>query len=217
MRRGNTLIRIQSRCVVLALVAASLALSACQGRDKNQAEAEKLATLLDWKPGRVVAEIGAGDGRITLLAAERVGSTGLVYSTELDPEKLAKLQSLAANKNLLNIVVVKAGIADTNLPPSCCDSVFMRNVYHHFTQPTKIDASLLRSLKPGGKLAVIDFPPGKMRAFSPVRNVPKNRGGHGIPQKVLIDELAAAGFQVVSVPADWPGSGYCAVFRKPSQ
>jgi len=48
--------------------------------------------------------------------------------------------------------------------------------------------------------------------------VPQNRGGHGIPQKILIDELAAAGFNVETVANDWPHDEYhliyCVIFRK---
>jgi hypothetical protein len=54
-----------------------------------------------------------------------------------------------------------------------------------------------------------------LRVISPVRGAPKNRHGHGMPQKILIDELAAAGFQVATIPSEWPGRGYCVVFRKP--
>ncbi len=84
--------------------------------------------------------------------------------------------------------------------------------------PAEIDASLFRALKPGGLLAVIDFPPSKtLGLIAPVKGVSKNRGGHGIPQKVLSEELATAGFQVALVPTDWPGRGYCIVFRKPPE
>ena len=108
--------RIGRRHVVLALLLGALALAACHGQDQDQKEAGKLATLLDWKLGSVVGEIGAGDGGLTLAAAERVGPTGRVYTTELDPKKLAKLESLAAAQKAHNITVVKAGEAETNLP-----------------------------------------------------------------------------------------------------
>jgi len=48
-----------------------------------------------------------------------------------------------------------------------------------------------------------------------VEGVPANRGEHGMPQKLLIQELTAAGFQIVQVLTDWPNQDYCAVFRKP--
>jgi hypothetical protein len=78
-----------------------------------------------------------------------------------------------------------------------------------------MDASLLRSVKPGGEVAVIDFPPRKWLSESqPVKGVPANRGGHGIPQKVLIDEMTTAGFSVDQVVSDWPEDSYCVTFRK---
>jgi predicted methyltransferase len=208
--------RAKSRHLALTLLFGALALAACHGQEQDQKEADRLATLLNWKPGSVVAEIGAGEGGLTLAAAQRVGPTGRVYTTELDPKKLAQLESLAAAQRAHNIIVVKAGEAETNLPRECCDSIFMRRVYHHLTQPAKEDASLFQSLKPGGLLAVIDFPPGEGHGdLKPPKGVPKNRGGHGMPKQLLIDELRAAGFQAVTTPSDWPGEDYCVIFRKP--
>ena len=205
--------RLRSRRLLLPLLFVVLAIAACQGQAQDWKDAEKLATLLNWRPGSVVAEIGAGDGGLTLAAAERVGPTGRVYTTELDPKDLAKLESLAAAQKAHNIVVVKAGEAETNLPRECCDSIFMRQVYHHLTQPAKEDASLFQSLKPGGLLAVIDQLPEK--GTKPPKGVPKNRGGHGMPKQLLIDELTAAGFQALTTPNYWHGEDYCVVFRKP--
>jgi predicted methyltransferase len=210
---GEGRFQIRGRHLVFALLFAAFVLTACHGRAQDWKDADKLATLLNWKPGSVVAEIGAGDGGLTLAAAERVGLTGRVYATELDAEKLAKLQSLAAARKEHNIIVVKAGETETNLPRECCDSIFMRRVYHHLTQPAKEDASLFKSLKPGGLLAVIDILPEK--GTKPPKGVPKNRGGHGMPKQLLIDELSAAGFQVQTTPDYWHGEDYCLVFRKP--
>jgi ubiquinone/menaquinone biosynthesis C-methylase UbiE len=203
------------RCFLLGFALCTLGVAPCRGQDTWQEQAKRLAGLLNWHPGAVVAEIGAGDGKLTLLAAQRVGPSGMVYTTELDPKKLAHLEELAAKER--NITAVKAAQTGTNLPPGCCDSIFMRLVYHHFTNPAEIDASLFRSLKVGGRLAVIDEDP--MEGSSIPEGVPKNRGGHGIPQKILVSELQAAGFEVESVHDDWPSRDashliYCVVFRK---
>jgi ubiquinone/menaquinone biosynthesis C-methylase UbiE len=205
----------RGRHLGFTLLCGVLVLAACHGQaQERKQEADKLAALLSWQPGSVVAEIGAGDGSMTLAAAERVGPTGRVYTTELDPDKLAKLQSLAAEQK--NIIAVKAGQAETNLPHECCDSIFLRRVYHHFTEPEKEDASLFESLKPGGLLAVIDFQPGEGPGDLKLpKGVPKNRGGHGMPKQLLTDELTAAGFQVVATPSDWTAPDYCVVFKKP--
>jgi predicted methyltransferase len=210
---GKSWFRMRSRHLVLTLLFGAFALAPCHGQAQDWKDADKLATLLNWKPGSIVAEIGAGDGGLTLAAAERVGPTGRVYTTELDPKELAKLESLAAAQKAHNIIVVKAGEAETNLPRECCDSIFMRDVYHHLTKPAEVDASLFQSLKPGGLLAVIDSSP--REGTKPPKGVPKNRGGHGMPKQLLIDELTAAGFQALTTPTYWHGEVYCVVFRKP--
>jgi ubiquinone/menaquinone biosynthesis C-methylase UbiE len=202
----------RSSAILLALCGLGAALGRAQ--DTSQQEAERLAASLYWQPGNVVAEIGAGKGQLTLAAAQRVGSRGKVYSTELDPEALAHLKELATKEK--NIIAVKAAESDTNLPPTCCDSIFMRLVYHHLTKPADIDASLFRSLKPGGRLAVIDEEPSKGSTIP--EGVPKNRIGHGVPQNILISELVSAGLEVDTIMNDWPHDEfhqlYCVVFRK---
>src|SRR5262249_58412465 len=91
--------------------------------------ADRLAGLLELRPGMVVAEIGAGVGKTTRAVAERVGPSGHVYSTEIDPEALAKIRETVAD--LSNVTVVQAGVAETGLPDACCDAIFMEAVYHH--------------------------------------------------------------------------------------
>ena len=204
------------RSLLMALVFSGLLAAPGCAQDNYQEEADRLAVLLNWQPGNVVADIGAGRGELTLVVAKRVGPTGRDYSTELDPKKLAHLEELAATEK--NITVLKAGDSDTNLPPECCDSIYMRLVYHHLTKPAEVDASLLRSLKPGGLLAVLDEEPAPGSSIP--EGVPKNRIGHGVPQKIVVEELTAAGFQVVTTQ-EWLGAHdsyhptYCVVFRKP--
>jgi SAM-dependent methyltransferase len=135
-----------------------------------------------------------------------------VYATEIDAKKLEELRAEVARRKLQNVAVVESKEADTNLPTACCDAVFLRRVYHHLTRPAEFDANLVRSLKPGGRLAIIDFPP--RSGLDPVEGVPANRGGHGIPQKIVIEELTAAGLQVEKVVDDWPNDDYCVLFVK---
>jgi len=202
------------RILQLGLGILILARPTCCAEDTYEAEANRLATLLNWQTGSVVADIGAGEGQMALLASSRVGAAGHVYATEVDPKKLAALGKLAREKMRVNLTVVQGAQDTTNLPRECCDSIFMRRVYHHFTDPAKIDPSLFQSLKPSGLLAVIDFPP--RSGLPEVVGVPENRGGHGIPKNILINELTSAGFVVESVPKDWPSEDYCVIFRKPA-
>ena len=205
--------RTNRKLLLIALIFSAIALPVC-GQD-YVAESARLARLLNWHAGSVVADIGAGDGEMALDVARRVSPSGHVYATEVSTEKLAHLKKLAAEEKDHNITVIEGAQSGTNLPSECCDSIYLRRVYHHFTEPKEMDASLFQSLKPGGMLAVIDFPP---RSWMPsAGGVPANRGGHGMPKNILIKELTSAGFQLVSEPADWPGDNYCVIFRKPEK
>jgi ubiquinone/menaquinone biosynthesis C-methylase UbiE len=205
--RHKKWIRFGLSCIAAATFAFALRANATAAD-----EMAKLAALMDWKPGTVVADIGAGDGRYSFAAAEHVGETGKVFATEIDKDKLRQLGDEIKKRNLQNVTEVESGEAETNLPASCCDAIFLRRVYHHLTKPLEFDASILLSLKPGGKLAIIDFPPHP--EYGKVKGVPKDREGHGIQQKILIDELSKAGFRVEKIANDWPTSDYCVLFVK---
>jgi ubiquinone/menaquinone biosynthesis C-methylase UbiE len=173
-------------------------------------EMQRLKQLLALQQGSVVADVGAGKGELTLALAGEVGSSGRVFSTEIDPNRLQRLRELAAGAKLGNVTVVDARSAETGLPQGCCDAIVLRRVYHHLIDPSSINASLLRSLRPGGVLVVIDFPPPFFWS----------RGSLGVPAQAVIGEVTASGFERLRVIDDWPGRGplgsYCVVFRKPT-
>jgi ubiquinone/menaquinone biosynthesis C-methylase UbiE len=197
----------------ILLCAALVAIGSLQRANANAAdEMKRLAALMDWKPGTIVADIGAGDGKYAFAAAQLVGPSGKVFATEIDQEKLATLRSEVAKRHLNNVIVLESKEADTNLPFECCDTIFLRRVYHHLTKPAEFNAALVRSLKPGGRLAIIDFPP--RSGLEPVEGVPANRGGHGIPEKILVQELTSAGFNVTKTVNDWPDGDYLLLFEK---
>jgi ubiquinone/menaquinone biosynthesis C-methylase UbiE len=202
----------RKRLCLSVLICAASAVVAVRAKGNAADEIKRLAALMEWKPGTIAADIGAGDGRFTFAAVEHVGAAGKVYATEIDAKKLEELRVEVARRKLQNVAVVESKEADTNLPTACCDAIFLRRVYHHLTKPAEFDANIMRSLKPGGRLAIIDFPP--RSGLDPVEGVPANRGGHGIPQKIVIEELTAAGLQVEKVVDDWPNDDYCVLFVK---
>jgi len=200
------------RLAYLVLACVATAIFAARVRANAADEIKRLAALMEWKPGTIAADIGAGDGIYTFAAVEQVGAAGKVYATEIDAKKLEELRAEVAKRKLQNVIVVESKEADTGLPTACCDAIFLRRVYHHLTKPAEFDANLVRSLKPGGRLAIIDFP--ARSGLDPVEGVPSNRGGHGIPQKIVIEELTAAGLQMEKVVNDWPDNDYCVLFVK---
>jgi len=200
----------RKKSLPFGLATALLLVLACTLKGNATDEIARLAALMGWKPGTVVADIGAGDGSYSFAAADRVGPTGRIFATEIDTKKLKELRAEAKKRNLQNVTVIESAEADTKLPTACCDAIFLRRVYHHLTKPAEFDADLIRSLKPGGRLAIVDFPP--RAGLDPVEGVPANRGGHGIPQKIVVEELTAAGLQVEKIVDDWPGASYCVLF-----
>ncbi len=175
-------------------------------------KAPRLIELLGIEPAMTVAEIGAGSGDLTVEMARIVGPAGRVYSTEVSESKLRGIRENAAGAGLENVTVIAGDATSANLPPGCCDAIFMETVYHHFTHPAEMNASLYAATKPGGRLAIIDFPP---RGGS-VDGVPDSRGGHGMPVDLLIRELEQAGYRLEKRIDDWRGREYCVVFRKPA-
>jgi ubiquinone/menaquinone biosynthesis C-methylase UbiE len=201
--------RIGLTCIAVASL--SLGLVRLASADATE-EIARLAGLMQWKPGTVVADIGAGDGRFSFAAAAKVGPTGRVYASEIDEKKLDELRAEVKRRNLSNVTVVTSRDTDTGLPAGCCDAIFLRRVYHHLTRPAEFDAKVVASLKNGGKLAIIDFAP--RSGLDPVEGIPSNRGGHGIPERIVVEELIASGLQLEQEVKDWPDDSYCVVFVK---
>jgi SAM-dependent methyltransferase len=195
--------------VALLLLVVGMALGTWRGSGfhADGPELPRLRNVLALKPGMSVADVGAGNGELTLALAAEVGASGRVYTNDLD---LAQVRATVAAAGLSNVTFVQSQAGDTTLPEKCCDAIVMRRVYHHLTQPAAINASLLRALRPGGVLAVIDFPPLVSSVW------PLN---HGVDAARVTGDVVASGFRLVQVIDDWPGRGplgsYCAVFSKP--
>jgi cyclopropane fatty-acyl-phospholipid synthase-like methyltransferase len=180
-------------------------------------EVPELVRLLDLKPGAIVADVGAGFGAWTLEFARWTGSAGRVYATDLGNAQLTALREMVQRERLDNVTVLAAAVDSTNLPAGCCDAILVRDAYHHFTRPADVVRSLAASLKPGGRLAIVDFPP---RPNTTVPDgVPADRGGHGVPQAVVEREVGAALTHVRTTtnwsPKSQPADLFLVLFRKP--
>ena len=171
-------------------------------------EVARLFGLLQLKPGMTAAEIGAGEGRMTVDMARRLGPDGHVFSTDIGSEQVGDIK----NKGVQNVTVIEGETHSTNLPDGCCDAIWMSKVYHHFTDPRAMDASLVRSLRAGGRLAVVEFAPSRWRFWlSRPDGVPEDRGDHGIPESVLVHELTGAGLRVEHVTSN---AAFCHAHKK---
>jgi ubiquinone/menaquinone biosynthesis C-methylase UbiE len=142
---------------------------------------------------------------LSVEVARRVGPSGRVYSTELGDEQLDRIRATASRGGVSNVTVLQAGDRTTNLRTSCCHAVFMRRVYHHLQDPPAIVSDLLRAVKPGGRLVIIEFE--RSGLLGTITR-------EGIDRADLVTQVTSGGFELVTV-TEWPGtSHYVGVFRK---
>ena len=178
-------------------------------------DAKRLVPALGLVAGQTIADIGAGNGQLTVELARVVGPSGRVYATEINADRLRAIRRASDSVGLANVAVVEGHATRTNLPEGCCDALVVRFVYHHFGEPRPMNASLRQSLKPGGRIAIIDFaPPG------PESKDPPGRGTgdyHGVTPATVVRELREAGFEVLSVEEGTETSGFIVVARRPPQ
>ena len=182
-----------------------------QERKSAEQDLPRLVEALELKPGMTVADVGSGGGAMSVVLGHWIGS-GRVFATDVTENALRSTREYVKKEGLRNVTVIEGAAAATNLPPACCDAIFLRNVYHHITEIDAFDKSLFDSLKPGGRLAIIDFVP---RKGSPLPNgVPANREGHGIPPAVVIEEMQKAGFTYDRTIEKFDGVAFLTLFRK---
>jgi tRNA A58 N-methylase Trm61 len=176
-------------------------------------EGERITAALHLRPGGRVADVGTGNGEWAERLGREVGESGHVYATEVEPDKLEAAGTRLKEAGLKNVTTVLGTQDDTGLPGGCCDAILLRMVYHHFTHPARMRASLYSALRPGARLVIVETEPQK--SWRHLDGVP-DHGGHGIKHEDLVREMTGDRFEVVERHDDWPGDGerYCVVFRR---
>ncbi len=129
--------------------------------DRPEREAEeqptKLLDALAIRKGDVVADVGAGSGYFTFRLAQRVGPRGKVLAVDIQPEMLQLIQERAEQRGLKNVELVLGKIDDPKLPASGVDLILLVDVYHEFSHPWEMTRAMVRSLKPGGRLVLVEY------------------------------------------------------------
>lgn len=108
-------------------------------------------------PGMAVADVGAGTGYVSRRMSPLVGPTGKVYAVDVQPQMVAMLKQVAARPEFANIAPVQGGDRDPNLAPGSIDLAVMVDVYHELEYPAEMLDAIVRSLKPGGRVAFVEY------------------------------------------------------------
>lgn len=183
-------------CMLVAFLILGLSSISCA--QSVTEDANWLIEALKLKEGSSVAEIGAGNGRLTLHMARHVGPAGQIYSSELGADSVQYLRNVVETDSVSNVEVIEGHPMQTNFPEECCDALFMRNVYHHFDDPAAMNKSIWQSLKPGGRVAIIDFAPRETESDTPEGRDAASFQYHGVTIATVIEELREAGFALIS-------------------
>ncbi len=158
--------------------------------------------LLGLKPGKTVADIGAGGGWFTVRAAKRVAPGGKVIAEDINPKAVDAIRERAIKENLLNIEPYLGTPDDPKLTPDSLDAALMLKVYHEIAHPQMVLANLHAAMRKGAKFGIID------------RN--GNGDDHGLKESILRAEVERAGFKQVGrydfTKAD--GQDYFLIFEK---
>ncbi len=116
-----------------------------------------LLAELKLKPGMVVADIGAGSGYHSRRMADVVGKTGKIYAVDVQPQMVQLLSLIARDERYGNVKPILCTVDDVKLPVGSVDLAIMVDVYHELEFPFEVMRSIVKSLKPGGRVAFVEY------------------------------------------------------------
>jgi len=118
---------------------------------------DRVIAALNLKRGQIVADIGAGTGYFSVRLAKSEAAPK-VYAVDIEPSMVSYLRERAAKERLNNVTAVQAAADQPNLPEPV-DLILIVDTYHHIADRETYFRRLAKSIKPGGRVAIIDFKP----------------------------------------------------------
>ncbi|MBL6703691.1 MAG: class I SAM-dependent methyltransferase [Pseudomonadales bacterium] len=173
---------------------------------ERQERTDLLIAGLSLSDDFVVADIGAGTGYFTFPVAQRV-PRGKVFSVDIQPEMLARVERRKALENVANVETVLGEEDDPKLPAKEIDLAFIVDAYHEFSFPREMGERLKESLKPGGRLVLVEY-------RSEDRRVPIKRL-HKMSELQVKQEMAAIGLDWLRTESYLPQQ-HVLIFQKPT-
>jgi len=116
----------------------------------------KVIEALKVKPDDRVCDLGAGSGLFTRPLSQKAGGKGVVYAVDIDPELIKHVERTAQEQKLANVKPILASETDPKLPEPV-DLIAIIDTLHHIGNQAAYLKGLKKYLKPGGRVAIIDF------------------------------------------------------------
>jgi len=149
---------------------------------------DRVVDSLCIKEGNAIADIGAGSGYFTKLFSERSGKNGKVFACDIDKGMISYLEKRIKNENLGNVTPILCKPNDPLLSPSSVDLIFICDTYHHLEKRGDYLNLLKKYLKPGGRLAIVDYQKRETPSGPPL--------AMRIDREEIIKEITGAGYKL---------------------
>lgn len=163
-------------------------------RDQEE-QPQRLIENLHLQPTDVVADIGAGTGYFSFRIAPLVPQ-GKVLAVDVQPEMLEILQNLRQEKGLTNVEPILSAVDNPRLPPASVDLAIMVDAYHEFEYPHEMMTAIAQSLKPNGRVVLVEY-----RAENPLVFI---KPLHKMSQRQVRKEMAAVGLKWLETQSNLP-------------
>jgi predicted methyltransferase len=151
---------------------------------------KELVAALEIRPGSTVADLGAGTGYFSRRLADAVGPEGTVLAVETEPNLVAYLRERAGHEKTPNVVPLLASPSDPRLPLVGVDLILVVDTYHHLDARRTYLPALHRFLRPGGRVAIVDWQKRDLPVGPPM--------DHKLPREQVLDEMQASGFRLAA-------------------
>jgi ubiquinone/menaquinone biosynthesis C-methylase UbiE len=142
-------------------IAPVMGLGGADWLDRNERQSEehpeKAIAEMEIKPGMFIGDVGAGTGYYSIRLARAVAPGGVVYANDIQPGMLERLSANARQQHIENIVTILGTESDPKLPANKLDLVILVDVYHEFSRPQRMLDRIRDSLKPGGRLVLLEY------------------------------------------------------------
>lgn len=173
------------------------------GREAEE-QPQKVISALNLKPTDTVADIGAGTGYFSFRIAPKVPQ-GKVFAVDIQPEMIEILEAFKQQKQIANVEPVLGTLTQPNLPDNSVDVALMVDAYHEFEYPREMIDGIVRSLKPNGKVVLVEY-----RGENPLILI---KTLHKMTQAQVKQEMAAAGLTYLETRNSLPQQ-HILIFQK---
>src|SRR5215468_3984268 len=184
-----------------------LFLGVLEGADREQwQKPEQIMDALKIADGSAVGEIGAGGGWFTIRLAHRVGPNGMVYAEDIQKLMIKAINRRVEREGLRNVTTILGTTKDSRLPHGL-DAILIVGAYHEMEDPVAVLNDAAQSLKPQGRIGIVDYLPGA--------GGPGPEPDQRVDADTVIRGATAAGLQVIS-QEPVPPFMFMVVLGKPS-